>query len=228
MGSRKQVSMRQQPQTDQTPLIPPTAGPSTLRPTADEWFHVVSDEPLVSEPPTSEPPASEPQDHQAGSRKTPALAVVGALTIQIIAAIGITWILTTNGGTSDLAKCDTWLRAQLVNSPGIAASARNANAAIAAIQGTARRGLSPQRLEPARIERHANSRWQHRSQVRVHGQDLERPSGDHARRRHATLVIHSCRSPVVLSTRRRSTDLGRETHQYFTYPTADYAAHRES
>ena len=131
--------VRQQTRKAQTPLIPPTAEPSTRRPTADEWFHVVSDEPpasepQASEPQASEPQASEPQDHQAGSRKTPALAVVGVLTILIIAVIGIISILTTNGGTSDLAKCDTWLRAQFVNSPEITASARNANAAVAAIQ----------------------------------------------------------------------------------------------
>ena len=115
---------RQQPQTDQTPLIPPTAEPSPRRPTADEWFHAVSDEPS----------ASESHAHQAGSQKKPVLAAVGVLALLAITAISIIWMLTTNDDNSDLTQCDTWLRTQFVNYPEITTSTRNANAAVAAIQ----------------------------------------------------------------------------------------------
>ena len=120
---------RQQQYTGQTPLTPPTAKPSPRRPTADEWFHAVS-----VEPPVIEPPVIESQDRQSGSQKRPILIGIGALALLAITVISVIWTLTTTDDTSDLAKCDTWLRAQFVNHAETTASARNANAVVGAVQ----------------------------------------------------------------------------------------------
>ena len=120
---------RQQQYTGQTPLIPPTAKPSPRRPTADEWFHAVS-----VEPPAIEPPAIEPHDHQSGSQKRPILIGIGALALLAITVIGVIWTLTANDDTSNLAKCDTWLREQFAHHAETTASVRNANAVVGAVQ----------------------------------------------------------------------------------------------
>ena len=67
------------------------------------------------EPPVTEPPAIESQDRQSGSQKRPILIGIGALALLAITVIGVIWTLTTTDDASDLAKCDTWLRAQFVH-----------------------------------------------------------------------------------------------------------------
>ena len=132
--NNNRMSARRQPQADQKPLIPSTAEPSIRRPTADEWFHAVSEEPPLSAATVTEPPSIPATDPHVSNRRKAVLAALGALALLGIAAIGVIWTLTTNDGTSDLAKCDTWLRTQFVNHPEIITSTQNANAAVVAIQ----------------------------------------------------------------------------------------------
>ena len=68
--------------------------------------------------------------------KKPVLIVAGALALLSVAAIAILAFMLTDSSPSPttLAKCDTWMRQQLVAVPDAAANAANANTVVAYVQ----------------------------------------------------------------------------------------------
>ena len=115
------VFMRQQPQTNETPLIPPGTPSPISRPTADEWLVVA-------------PIAEQTDESQPKRPAKPILFGAGVLTLLAFATIAAVWIFNQTGDSHNLAKCDTLLRTQLASSQQLAENAGNANALIAAIQ----------------------------------------------------------------------------------------------
>ena len=115
------VFMRQQPQTNETPFIPPGTPSPISRPTTDEWLVVA-------------PIAEQTDESQPKRPAKPILFGAGVLTLLAFATIAAVWIFNQTGDSHNLAKCDTLLRTQLASSPQLAENAGNANALIDAIQ----------------------------------------------------------------------------------------------
>ena len=115
------VFMRQQPQSNETPLIPPGTPSPISRPTTDEWLVVA-------------PIAEQTDESQPKRPAKPILLGAGVLTLLAFATIAAVWIFNQTGDSHNLAKCDTLLQTQLASSPQLAENAGNANELIDAIQ----------------------------------------------------------------------------------------------
>ena len=115
------VFMRQQPQSNETPLIPPGTPSPISRPTTDEWLVVA-------------PIAEKTDESQPKRPAKPILFGAGVLTLLAFATIAAVWIFNQAGDSHNLAKCDTLLQTQLASSPQLAENAGNANELIDAIQ----------------------------------------------------------------------------------------------
>ena len=234
----KPVFVRQQPQRSERPFRPPETPSPGNRPTADEWFAVTSsEEPAGNDEQFEIEPSEEPanNEHQPKRQAKPILIGAGVLTLLAIATIATLSALIMTGDSNYLAKCDTWLQEQLVNSREATTNVENVNAVVAAIQDQRRKrecsrrrysGPTCRRLFTHLMESSGNEclsrpQEQHRRQILHRGWDLPRRNGDHNHRRRAALVLPSRREPVVLAGRRQPANLGGAAHQHHATTAAD-------
>ena len=137
-----QAFVRHQPQTNPAAFIPSETASTTRRPTADEWFQTTSREELGQHPleaVDAEPKPSRP--------KKPILVGAGTLSVLAVATIAVVSAIMTDD-LNHLAKCDTWLREQLVTSAQATANVENVNAVVAAIQDQRTADCSPTSWNP--------------------------------------------------------------------------------
>ena len=107
---------------------------------------------------TSQPETARQQTHEAQlypleesppkKRKKPILIGTGVLTLLAVAAIAAVSALIMTGDSNHPAKCDTWLREKMVNSPEATANIENVNAVVAAIQDQRTADCSPSTWNP--------------------------------------------------------------------------------
>ena len=144
------VFVRPQPPTSETPFRPPETPSPGNRPTADEWFAVASsEEPAGNDEQFEIEPSEEPvnNDHQSKRRAKPILIGAGVLTLMAVAVIAAVSAIMTDD-SNHLAKCDIWLREQLVTSREATANVENVNAVVAAIQDQRAGDCSPVSWNP--------------------------------------------------------------------------------
>ena len=145
------VFVRQQPQTSERPFIPPEIPSPGNRPTADEWFAVTSsEEPDGNYEQSEVEPSEEPANNedQPKRRTKPILIGAGVLTLLAVATIATLSALIMTDDSPVLAKCDTWLREQLINSREATANVENVNAVVAAIQNQRAADCFPRTWNP--------------------------------------------------------------------------------
>ena len=81
-------------------------------------------------------------------RKKPILIGTGVMTLLAVATIAAVSALIMTGDSNHPAKCDTWLREKMVNSPEATANIENVNAVVAAIQDQRATDCSPSAWNP--------------------------------------------------------------------------------